>query len=40
MSGRLTPKVPLSPQQRSLSTTLSPTSALTVSIGSRCFIGL
>ena len=32
--------VPDSPQQRSLATTVSPTSALTVFIGSCCFIGL
>ncbi len=40
MSGRVMPKVPLSPQQRSLFLTFSPTSALTVASGSRSFIGL
>ena len=40
MSGRVMPKVPLSPQQRSLLRTFSPTSAFTVVSGSRSFIGL
>ena len=40
MSGRVTPSVPLSPQQRSLLSTLGPTSAFTVFIGSCSFIGL
>ena len=40
MSGRETPSVPDSPQQRSLFKTLSPTSARTVAMESPCFIGL
>jgi hypothetical protein len=40
MSGRVTPKVPDSPQQRSDLRTLSPTSALTVFIGSCSFMGV
>ena len=40
MSGRVTPSVPLSPQQRSLFSTLGPTRARTVCKGSRCFMGL
>ena len=40
MSGRVTPSVPLSPQQRSFFSTLGPTSAFTVFIGSCSFIGL
>ena len=40
MSGRATPSVPLSPQQRSLLSTLGPSSAVTVFIGSCSFMGL
>ena len=40
MSGRVTPSVPVSPQQRSVLRTLSPTSAFTVFIGSCSFIGV
>ena len=40
MSGRVTPSVPDSPQQRSLLSTLSPTRARTVFIESPCFMGL
>ena len=40
MSGRDTPKVPDSPQQRLLSITLSPIKALTVFMGSCSFMGV
>ena len=40
MSGRDIARLPLSPQQRSLLRTLSPSKALTVFIGSCSFIGL